>query len=451
LDNFNNIQQKLHKFIKKYYTNEIIKGGILFLSFGLLYFMIILFIEYFFWLKPFSRTILFWLFVLVELGLLSKFILIPIFKLIGLQNGISHHKASIIIGDHFKEIDDKLLNILQLNEIDQSSELVLASIEQKAKNLRPIPFTKAINFKYNIKYIKYLGIPIAIWLITFLTGNNTVFTQSLQRVIHHKIAYIAPAPFGFKILNKELKTIEGESYLLQVITEGKVIPEYITVNYNGENYYLNKQNSGVFSYEFEMPSEQIDFYLKANEVVSNLYTIEVVAAPKIIDFQMLLNYPEYIGKTEETVKNTGNATIPEGTNITWKISSENTEWMHFINKTNKLNPFGDPLVKDKTGLFKISKKIKRNTNYQINTSNKNLKKFEKLNYQLKIIRDQYPDIIIKSNIDSVSRGPVQFLGQLSDDYGLKKLQVIAKNVRNEKVHVTNIQITRTDFYEFFKK
>ncbi|MCF6223511.1 MAG: hypothetical protein L3J34_07250 [Flavobacteriaceae bacterium] len=449
MKNFNYIEQKLHKFIKKYYTNEIIKGGILFLSFGLLYFMLILFIEYFLWLEPFARTILFWLFVLVELGLLSKFILIPIFKLIGLQNGISHRKASIIIGDHFKEIDDKLLNILQLNEIDQSSELVLASIEQKAKNLRPIPFAKAINFKYNIKYIKYLGIPIAIWLFTFLTGYNTVFTQSLQRVIHHKVAYNAPAPFYFKILNKELKTIEGKAYLLQVITEGEVIPEYITVSFNGENYYLNKQNSDVFSYEFEMPREQIDFYLKANEVVSNMYRIEVVAAPKIIDFQMLLNYPKYIVKTEEMIKNTGNATIPEGTIITWKIASENTEWMHYVDKTNKLNPFGDSLEKDKTGLFKISKKIIRNTNYQINTSNQDLKKFEKLNYQLKIIKDQYPDIIIKSNIDSISRGPVQFLGQLSDDYGLNRLQVIAKNIKNEKLHIANIPITKADFFEFF--
>ena len=37
-----------------------IKGSILFLSFGLLYLIFTLLIENFLWLKPFARTILFW-------------------------------------------------------------------------------------------------------------------------------------------------------------------------------------------------------------------------------------------------------------------------------------------------------------------------------------------------------------------------------------------------------
>jgi len=36
---YNQIQQKLHGFTRKYYTNELIKGSILFLAFGLLYFL----------------------------------------------------------------------------------------------------------------------------------------------------------------------------------------------------------------------------------------------------------------------------------------------------------------------------------------------------------------------------------------------------------------------------
>jgi len=449
LQNFNYIQEKLHKFIKKYYTNEIIKGIILFLSFGLLYFIIILFIEYFLWLKPLARTILFWLFILVEVGLLTRFILIPIFKLMGLKKGIGHRKASKIIGAHFKEIDDKLLNILQLNDSDNSSDLLIASIEQKSKNLHPIPFTKAIDFKYNIKYIKYLAIPVFIWLLTFISGNNTVFTQSLDRVMHHQVAYNAPAPFSFKILNNRLRTIEGKPFKLKLLTKGDVIPEYVTVNFNGESYYLNKDATGSFNYEFDMPQMDIDFYFEANNIVSNVYTLEVVAAPKIVDFQMLLNYPDYTGKENEIIKNTGNTTIPEGTNITWQIGSQNTDFISFVDLNNKLKPNGEELKKIKKDLFEISKSIKQNMRYQINTSNKNLKKFEKLNYQLNIIKDQFPNIIVKSDIDSISRGPVQFIGQLSDDYGIKKLQVVAKNLSSGKIHLADIPVIESDFYEFF--
>ena len=89
MDTYQNIEQKLHQFVRKYYTNELIKGAILFLSLGFLYLFFTLFLEYFLWLKPTARTILFWLFIVVESYLLFRFILTPIFKLIGIKKGIS--------------------------------------------------------------------------------------------------------------------------------------------------------------------------------------------------------------------------------------------------------------------------------------------------------------------------------------------------------------------------
>ncbi|PTM11874.1 MAG: hypothetical protein DA407_00420, partial [Bacteroidetes bacterium] len=62
MNNFEAIQQKLEAFIKKYYTNELIRGVILFAAIGLLYFLLTLFIEYVLWLNPTARTVLFWLF-----------------------------------------------------------------------------------------------------------------------------------------------------------------------------------------------------------------------------------------------------------------------------------------------------------------------------------------------------------------------------------------------------
>ena len=75
--------------------------------------------------------------------------------------------ASRIIGKHFKEVDDKLLNIIQLKSINSENELLAASIDQKAKELRPIRFNKAVLYKHNVVYLKYLSIPL---LIGFLSG-----------------------------------------------------------------------------------------------------------------------------------------------------------------------------------------------------------------------------------------------------------------------------------------
>ena len=449
MNNFNQIQKKLYSFIKKYYTNEIIKGSILFLSFGLLYFIFTLFIEYFLWLKPVFRTILFWIFILVEFSLLVKLIVIPILKLIGLQKGISLSEASKIIGLHFKEVDDKLLNVLQLNESNTQTDLLIASIEQKAEKLQPIPFKKAINFNTNTKYIKYLIIPAFIWLIVFFTGNNSIFTQSFDRVVHHKIAYLPPAPFSFSILNKNLKAIEGKAFILQVSTTGNITPENVKIHFNNESYYLNNKSVGTFFYEFEYPNNSMEFYLEANGVESIPYNLKVVKTPKIIDFKMALNYPNYTRKKDEIIKNTGNAIVPEGTNITWKISSQNTNEISFISLINNKEHSIWSLDNSEKGKYKTSKNIRQNIDYQITTSNKNLKNFEKLNYQLQVVKDEFPKIFVNSDIDSVSRGPVQFIGRLSDDYGLSKLQVVAKNLSDNSYKKYSILINTSDFEEFY--
>jgi hypothetical protein len=47
-----------------------------------------------------ARAVLFWTFVGVEVLLLLRFIVFPIFKLLKLQKGIDYNEASII-GSHF--------------------------------------------------------------------------------------------------------------------------------------------------------------------------------------------------------------------------------------------------------------------------------------------------------------------------------------------------------------
>src|SRR5690606_33442663 len=143
MSTFNIIQQKLEEFIKKYYTNELIKGTILFFAIGLLYLLITLLVEYFLWLNPMGRRILFWAFIFVELALFVRFIAYPLARLFRLQKGIDYEDASNIIGNHFPQVSDKLLNVIQLNQNRHESELLAASIDHKATELQPVPFKSA--------------------------------------------------------------------------------------------------------------------------------------------------------------------------------------------------------------------------------------------------------------------------------------------------------------------
>lgn len=409
----------------------------------MLYFLIIVFIEYFLWLPPAARSILFYVFIIVELGLLINFIVIPLAKLFGFHKGISLSDASSIIGKHFTEVDDKLLNVLQLNQNKNQSELLLASIEQKAANLKPIPFKRAVNFKGNVRYLKYLSIPLMIWLFTAITGNNSIFNESFDRVVNYKTAYEPPAPFAFIVLNDKLQNIEGQPYELIVTTEGKVLPENVTIHFSDESYILKNIN-GNFLYQFNNLKEPLEFYLIANEVRSRTYQLEVIKTPSVTGFEMYMNYPSYTGKKDELIKNTGNAIIPEGAMITWNITTKATDSMKFVSGSR------DAFTLKSENSFSISKRIRNDLRYEITTSNESLKNYEKLNYAIQVIKDEHAKIEVKSDIDSVSRGPVQFVGQLSDDYGLKKLQLVYYDKKDENiVQKVAIDINKSTFEEFY--
>ena len=145
------IYEKLQAFIRRFYANELIKGCIFFIGLGMLYFLFTVFVEYFLWLSPNGRRLLFVIFILFEIILLGRYILYPIAKLIKLQKGLDFEQASLLIGKHFSEVSDKLTNFLQLSKDNNQSELLLASIDQKADSLKFVPFGKAVDFRKNIK------------------------------------------------------------------------------------------------------------------------------------------------------------------------------------------------------------------------------------------------------------------------------------------------------------
>ena len=222
---------------------------------GLLFAILLLITEHFLWFNPALRTFLFWFTIVFEFVVFYGLVLNPILKLLEIQNGIGYEFASKIIGDHFPEIKDKLLNVLQLKKQSEQSELLLASIAQKSDELKTFSFKKAVNFSNNIKYIKYALIPFFILFIFHVFGKHSVLTDSLNRVVNYNVVFTPPPPFEFSIVNKSLSTIEGDSFTLIVQTKGLIVPKTVNIVYNNEIYSLNSTSQGVFEHQFLQPKE----------------------------------------------------------------------------------------------------------------------------------------------------------------------------------------------------
>ncbi len=443
---YNSILDKLNEFIRKHYTQKLIKGVLLFLAFGLLFFLAVMGIEYALWLNSTGRLILFFLFLATEIFLLFTYILTPLFYLFKLRKGITPKDAALLIGKHFPKVGDKLYNLLDLVENPERSELLLASIAQRSEQLSPIPFSNAITYKDALRHSKYILIPLVIVGLLWLSGTWSSFFSSYERVINYDMAYEPPAPFQFELLSKDLIVIESDPFTFQVRTMGPIKPENIYVVLDGKDILL-QENNGKYQYTLSPPLSTFIFSFKGNKVRSKEYQLTALKAPAIVGFNIDLQYPTYLNKPNETLKSTGNALLPEGTKVTWKITGQDTEQIRLITKDTVL-----PFAKEKN-MFALSKRVYADMGYQLTTSNTNVTDYEKLDYTFKVIRDEYPTVTVVQIMDSISPNISYYSGEAADDYGVSSIDLvyyeIGKELNKKRVVISKAQGNFKQFYYTF--
>ena len=67
--------------------------------------------------------------------------------MVAVESWFGTHEAAKIVGDHFPDVKDKLLNTLQLQQQVDNAQgadvtLLAASIDQRTASLRPLPLFK---------------------------------------------------------------------------------------------------------------------------------------------------------------------------------------------------------------------------------------------------------------------------------------------------------------------
>jgi hypothetical protein len=409
---------KLDAFIKKYYINKIIKGLILSLSVYAIWYLIVVIAEYFGRFSTTFRTILFIISVVFYIFIFITMILIPVLNLFKIGKVINYKQASRILGQHFPEIADKLQNTLELHELvkDDSDfkDLIIASINQRTLKLSPIPFVSAINLKNNLKYLKYLIPSVTIIILLFIFWPS-VLSDATERIINYNKHYEAPAPFRFELLNDSLFVKKGQDYNVRIRTVGDITPDQVLISYAGNDFYMEKESGGVFKYNFRNLNNNIKFSLSAMTVNSRDYYIEVLPAPMIIDFKILVNPPAYTGIGSETYNNSGDITIPLGSQVQWIFNTVNINDL-----TVTFDTIGTIAEKNESQ-FSVVKKILRSQIYSLNVKNENFDEKTGITYQINVIPDLYPGINVRNVVDSTQLAIVYFNGFIDDDYGFSDL------------------------------
>jgi hypothetical protein len=420
LNKFQKVINHIELFIKKYYKNQILKGGIFFLALLLLSYLLVTGLEY---LGKFSsgvRLALLVSFIGINLFLLVKFLIIPLLKLNKLGKPISVMDASEMIGKIFPDVGDKLKNTLQLKNDTEAMrmnlELVEASIDQRSESLSLVPFSTAIDLSANKKHLKYLIPVLLIFVGIAVVAPNWLF-DGTRRVVNFNTEFVDPAPFKF-VVESPKNAVQGENYLLKIKLTGNDIPSEVKIYSNKGNYNLKQTSKITFEYEFVNLSEPLSFYCVANGFQSEQFEIAMLNKPVLDELSLHVVYPRHTRKAPETFKNTGELDVPEGSTIEWMIGTTNLSQLEAL--------FGDTsfvLKNPNSNIYKFKKKITAPVNYQLLLSSKDIKNADSVSYSIGVVKDQFPSIMVEEEVDSTDMLRRFVQGRIGDDYGFRALSI----------------------------
>lgn len=429
-------ESKIKAYKQKLYRNAVIKGAILTVAAVLGLLLLFSLLEYFNNFGTTTRTFLFGSYIVSFIYTLFIWVLKPIAKLNGISNQISDEAAALEIGKHFPEISDKLLNSIQLQSEAKENSLIHATLEQRNKQFNPINFTTAISYKENLRYWYRYLLPALIILLGVLVIRPQIITESTPKIVQFDKEFLPVAPFTFSLITSNLDVFKGDDFELKVELEGDAIPNDVYIETNkGSLIKLEASNPGYsFIHTFKKLQHPIRFRFKAAGYYSKEFSMNMLTRPSLSEFSVQVEYPRYTNKNNETVNNTGNLLVPEGSKITWLFDTKTADSIHLYFKDLEINKEAEGIDDN---VFKFEYTSNKSTEYSVTLSNIFGTNKDSISYFLNVIKDQYPSISMRQYQDTVMFDYLVFGGNIGDDYGITRLRTRYRIKRKEDKKAPN--------------
>jgi len=416
------IEQRLIPYKKKFYLDLLIRGALLTGGLLISWFLIAVLSEYLFWLGSGVRFFLLISFVASAIFGFVYFLAQPV-KWFILKRGMSSEEAARKIGASMSAVQDRLLNLLQLSR-SSSGPLAQAAVEQRFRDFSSVSFEKTIDISLNKKLLPWLLVPVVI--VMFITAVNfKIVSEPAERILKFNKEFVPEAPFKFEVTNTGLQAYYGEDFILNVRLTGTAIPENVQLEQNGLLHTLVRKNDS-WDFVFEKVTGTQTFRLYAAGFYSATYKLEVISRPEITGIQTRLIFPSYLKRKSESLTNSGNLEIPEGTNVQWSVSAMHSEKATIVFSNGVINEMQSA---DKES-FNFNKSFFGDDKYVLNLENENARNRDKMEYSIRVIKDAYPEIVTRQAGDSVLYKNLYLGGTIADDHGLTDLSLSWQIIRN---------------------
>ncbi len=436
MDVVQSVQQKLNVFYKKYYLTQF-WIGLIFSSVILSlcwYFLSIS--EYFIYFPKAVKTLIFILFLLGTLIVLWFKVVLPLLLFFKIKKGLQDEDIAKIIGNHFKnQVDDVLLNSIQLSYSSVSSPIVFAAIEQKFNHIKDYNFIQAIDKTLLKQWLKLATIPGVLFLFTLLFQPQIILEGS-SRAVQFNRDFYPPNPYNFKIINTDFTVFKNEPFLLKVEFFGNKIPENLYLVF--QNQSLRFTQKGNY-YEIQVPPIQksTDFVLRMGEFYSDSYNFNLVQKPSIQNFKINVFPPKYTSIEPFSLSNQQFIQVPQGSKVVLDLVFSQCNQLQINNSVFKLS----------SSSFSYSFDILNDKQFNIQSNQDSVFFSDDLSLNFNVIKDNYPEISLKSFTDSIFINQVYFSVSAKDDYGISKTELIIES--NDSMYKSVLKLPKNELSQQF--
>ena len=310
-------KKELKAFILRYHGQQAITGLVMFITLGVSIWLVFAVIGFFSLHDRALRTALFFIYLVVFVALSIKYWIPGVLALVGWRNRLSEKEAARILKRWMPGIDDKYVNLIELEESDYrliSPGLWKWGVEKKAAEVSGFPLEIASPWKDVRPALKWLMLPVVLVLFFIVLGKWNWVQEGSTAVWSYQREILPRDPFEF-VLNEKVFLVErGGSVRIELATRGEIEPDMIHSDFNGIQQKLRKEGQ---SWTLMLPNVMSSgkVYFEGGGLRSKPIEVLVVDVSRLENVKLLLRYPKYLGRETEEREWSNRVVVPRGTEI----------------------------------------------------------------------------------------------------------------------------------------
>ena len=408
------------------------------------------------WLMPLPSSVRIALLTVgagVTCYLLYKYLIQP------LRASLTLRDVALNVERNHPNLEDRLVSAIEFGNRESTdpieAHMLQRLLEDTTERTQGIDFKATIDHSRTRKHVGIAALVVVGCCVLSLLFPKEIHTGLLR--------VLAPWEKTDPILTTKLaiepgnaRILRGKSLPIHVTVTGKSADKVVLTYENTHqqdtstsevetteqqiNMLQNPNDKRGFAYEIFNIDADMEYYVVANEIISERYTVEVFDMPRVTEISVAYTYPDYTGLKPVVQTGTGDIQAVIGTQAELKLVTnkaiqtatfflrDNEGRLYFTEaSTETQEPGATPMTISDGNTLTTAIDVIENGRYTIELLcidgfNNEIP----IEYTVRAVPDAVPEVVIKEpgrDIKTTKLGEVEIVAEATDDYGIAELKL----------------------------